>query len=755
MNYEEEEREFNLLEYWRVITKRKRVLFIFASVVIVLVGIYSFTATSKYKAKASLLIEEESSKILSIEDEFGYRAPMRDLRFFNTQLILLESESLAERVVRKMNLISRPEFVGDKVAKKNLIAKAKDILTLKWISLKKKEKENAHVLTDPYVKVAGVIRGNMEISPIRDTKVIELSYTSPHPVLAAEVVNTLAEEFITFSIEKRYEATQKVSDFLSDQIVSLREDLAAKEQELQKYGQEKELFFLSDEESTAVSKFADLNTAYIQAQIERVKAESEYREVKGLNVESIPQSVNDPAIQQLRAEYTRLKNEYEEKSKIYKPDYPEMIKLKAKTDSMKVELRKVVDTAESEYRAARERENSLKRLLEKQKEDVAQMNSSAILYNSLKIEVENKRKLLDSLVERQNETMVSARLGGLKSSNISIIDKAKVPRSTVSPKKKRNLILALLVGIFGGIGLCFLIEKMDNTIKGPEDVEKLVELPSMGIIPFLSPGGAKKKKGLGHFGKYKYSGAGNPGGEGGLTDIKDIELVNHFYPQFSISEDYRTVRTSIMLSRADNPSKSFAFSSTLPMEGKTATVANLAVAFAQLRKKVLIVDTDLRKPRLHRLFKVRSVSGLTGYLSGNVSIEDIILKTNIENLSIIPSGIIPPNPAELLDSNKMKELMEELKKRFDVVLLDTPPVLAVADSLIISSLVDSVILIVEPEQTKNKPFLKAVEQLRQNKSDIMGVMFNKAKVRKGDYYYKEYYYHYRHDQGGEEKRAEA
>ena len=745
---EEREKEVDLLEYWRVIVKRKWVVVTFGGALILFVGIFSFLATPIYKAKTTLLIEEESSRILSIEDEFGYQRRAVDLRFYNTQLKLLKSKSLAERVARKMNLLSRPKFGAGKKPKKSFFASLKG-----FISPKKKSEDEGlkpQIPLNPYFGVAAAVQGGIEVSPIRNTKLVEVSYRSPYPVLSADIVNSLAEEFISFSVEKRYETTQQASDFLSEQIAELRGDLAAKERELQRYGQEKKLFFTSEKESTIVSKFAAVLDAYTQAQIDRINKEAAYREVKDLDVDSLPQFVNNALIQTLKMDYARMKNEYEEMSKIFKSNYPKMIELKAKLDSMKEELKseikKAVDAAESEYRSALKKEDSLEDLLETQRMDVVRMNSNAIFYNSLKIEVENMQRQLNSLIEMQKNTQVSARLGGLKTSNISIIDKAEVPKGPVSPKKKKNLILAFLIGIFGGVGLCFLMEYVDNTVKGPEDVEKLAGLPSLGVIPYLPPEGMKKKKKYGYYSKYKSSysyGKENPKSEETLPEIKEIELVNHLYPKFFISEDYRTVRTSILLSHAESPPKTIAFSSALPGEGKTATLANMAVAFSQLEEKVLLVDSDLRKPRLHRIFKVKNIGGLSGYLTGKVSIEDAVQKTNVENIWIIPSGPIPPNPAELLNSDKMKGMMDEFKKRFDVILFDSPPLLVVVDAVIISSFVDSTVFIIEAGKTTRKPFLQAVEELKRAKAKVIGVLFNEVKA-KGEGHYSPYYQYYRY-----------
>lgn len=762
MEYQRQEtEEVDLMEYWRMIVKRKWVLVTLTGALVLFTGVFSFLSTPQYRSTATLLIEGERSKILSIEDELGYSRNFEDLRSFNTSLKLLKSKSLAERVARKMNLLSRPEFGAGQKQKKSLLTAAKQALSFKWLFPGKKAttgESESSFRSNPYSGIAESVRNSIDVAAVRTTKLVEISYTSHSPVLAANVVNTLAEEFIDFSVEKRFETTQQASDFLSEQISNLREDLAGKERELQRYGREKEIFFLTETESTVVNKFGDLNDAYTQAQIDRIRKEAEYRELKSLDINSLPQFVNNPLIQTLKTEYTRMKNEHEEKSKIYKSSYPEMVTLKAKLDSMREELKseieKAVDLAESEYRSDLKKESSLKTLLENQRADVIQMNSNAILYNSLKIEVENKRKLLNSLVERQNEALVSARLGGLKTSNISIIDRGEVPGSPVSPKKRRNLILAFLIGIFGGGGLCFLLEYLDNTVKGREEVEKLAGLPSLGVIPYLSPGRIKKKK-YGFYSEYKYSdNQQNPGKGENPQDIREIEFVNESFPKLSVSEDYRTVRTSILLSQTEAPPRTIVFSSSLPQEGKTATVTNMAVSFSQLEKKALIIDADLRKPRLHRLFKIKNAGGLSGYLTGRVPLKETIQKTSHESIWLIPSGPVPPNPAELLNSERMRKLLEDLKEKFDVILLDTPPILAVVDALIVSTLADGMVFIIRAGKTTRKPFLRAVEELKQTKTKIIGVVFNEVKFKEREYY-SPYYHYYRTGYYGYEEGSDS
>ncbi len=759
MEYREtrQQMEFDIMEYWRVIVKRKGVLITFAATVVLLIGLYSFVAPPKYKPTATLLIGEQTSKMLSIEDEFGllnYRSQLKEQVFLNTQLQLLKSESLAERVARKLELLSRPEFGAGKEDKKNLFAGVVNLITFKWLKSKKGEEEDS-LMEDPYIELLEKFQKAVGVSKVRDTKILKISYTSKYPRLATEIVNTLAEEFIGFSIEKRYEATQQATDFLSEQITGLRRDLAAKERDLQKYGEEKELYFLSNEESTVLKKLADLSDAYTQAQIARVKAESEFRGLEKATVDALPRTVENQVIQRLQEEYSRIKNEYREKSQTFKPDYPDMVTLAEKRESMREQLQGELDSArnaaELKFNSARQEEYRLKSLLDQTKSDVARINSSAIFYNSLKIEVENMQRLLDSLTEKQKNTQLSARLSGLKTSNISIIDRARVPKDPVSPKKKLNLILALLMGLFGGVGLCFVFEYLDNTVKGPDDVERLAGLPSLGVIPFLPPEGIDKRKRSLYYTRYRDADIeSEEENKESLPEIKEIELINFHFPSFSISEDYRTIRTSILLSSAGNEPKTLAVTSALSQEGKTATAANMAISFAQLEKRVLLIDADLRKPRLHRIFELSNTRGLSGYLAGKLKIEDIIFKTAFGNIWIIPSGPVPPNPAELLNSKRMKTLLDGIKKGFTISILDTPPVLAVVDAVVVSAIVDGVVLVTQPDKTTKKPFLRAVSELRQAKAKITGVLFNGMDIHDKAHYYHYYSRHYYREIGEED-----
>ena len=761
MNTTLERKEIDLQQYVHIVLKRKNILIAFTAVLLVFVAIFSFTAVRLYRATATIMIDEPSSSMLNIQDLLssgGLYGSDYLGTYFNTQLKLLTSRSLAERVAKKMNFPARPEFQAAARPRPNPLQGVKDLVTLRWLFNSKKSPdrgEQPQYKPSPYSAYAFTVLGGLSASPVEETRLVDVSYTSRHPVLAADVVNALVEEFISYSIETRYEATQQASEFLSEEIAKLRDDLGAKERDLQRYGEEKKLLFLNKDESSVVTKFADVSSALTEAQVDRIKKESMFRELKGLGLDTLPQYIDNPLIQGLKTSYTQTKNAYDERIKVFKPDYPEIVKLKARLDSMKSELeseiRKAVDASEADFRAAQKKEGSLQSMLETQRTEVSKTDSNAILYNSLRIEVENMRNLLNSLTAKQNETLVSARLGGLRTSNIKIIDRALVPGGPFTPNTRRNLLMALLVGLIGGLGLVFLAEYLDNTVKGPEDAEKLTGLPSLGIIPFLEPGGTKKH--VDTYGAYSYGAENAPASET-TPDVSNIELINHLYPKFSISEDYRTVRTSILFSNADRQPKTICFTSSMPQEGKTATVANMAVSFAQLEgSKVLLIDCDLRKPRLHKVFKVRNLVGLSGCLTGKVAFDDAVQKTAIENIWILSSGPHPPNPAELLNSRRMKDLLALVKDRFDFVLLDTPPVLAVIDPLIISSLADCTVVVIRAGKTTRKPLVRAVDEIRKGKADIVGVIFNEVKLgRQGaavPYYH---YYQYEYSMNPDERK---
>ncbi len=738
MNPSNTRKEIDLLDIWRVALKRKWIILACAGVIVILAALYSFSKVPLYQANATILIENPASSMLDIQDAFRnptYTGYDYTGVYFNTQLRLLTSRTLAEKVARKLNLAERLQDGREDSNQKNIFRMFKDFITLRWIFSKEsssvQDESPLNIMMpekNPNEIYAFRVLGGLKVLPVEETRLVRLGYVSSNPVLAADIVNGVAEEFINYSVEMRYEVTQQTSEFLSEQIAQLRTELSAKERELQKYGEEKKLLYLDDQESSVVSKFGDLDSAFTQAQIDRIRAEASYRELRDISLDSLPQYISNPVIQNLKTEYTQLLSSYDEKLKVFKPSYPEMVGMRARLESLESqitnEISKAREAALSDYRAALNKEKSLSELLETQRQDVVKTNNNAILYNSLRIEVENKRALLNSLVSRQNETLVSARLRGLKSSNIKIIDRALVPGAPFSPNTSRNLALALLLGLFVGAGAAFFIDYLDNTVKGPEDADRIVDLPSLGVIPLISLDGKRRTQG---YSAYSYSYGSEENKE--TPKIRQFELINHYYPKLSVSEDYRTLRTSIMFSHADEEPRAIAFSSAFPQEGKTSTLVNTGVSFAQLEKKIVLIDADMRKPRLHKIFNIRNLTGLSSYLTGKEGTAEILQQSTLENIWVIPSGPHPPNPAELLESKRMKQLVRELKQQFDFILLDTPPVMAVVDAVIVSAAVDGTVVVLKVNKTTRKALAGTVQALNKSKAEIIGIVYNEMEMR--------------------------
>lgn len=745
-------KEASLLEYWRIILKRKWVIVTVTAVLLAASAILSFTATPLFRAGATLLIEDPGSSMLTIQDLFNSSSGTTDWlgTYFNTQLKILQSRLLAERVAKKMNLASRPELQNPAAEQRSLLRMLKTVASLRWLKGGDKASPEPAAkggVEDPSAAYAEFVMAGLKVEPVPETRLVSLSFTAAHPRLAADVANTLAQEFIAYSIESRYEATQQTTDFLNEQIARVREDLAAKQRELTKYNEQKNIVPLNDQENSIVNQYGDQLKAYTDAQLERVNAESNYRQLSSLKVDSLPQLIGNPALQSLKTKYSELQRDWAEKGKTLGPNNPEMVSLRSQLETTKGqlegEIRKAADAANIAWQSALAKERTMDGLLAGKRGEVSRMNNASIFSESLDREIKSNQELLKRLQDQQATTDVSARLNGLKTSNIKIVDPAVVPSAPFSPNVKRGFLVALLLGLLLGIGLAFAADFLDNSVKGPEDLERLTGLPSLGIIPHFSAGAARKKdSGYGN-GYGSVYGVGSGGDDPALAKVTEIELINHLFPKIAIAEDYRTIRTAILFSHPDSDPRTIAFTSISPEEGKSATLVNLAISFAQLGDRVLAIDADLRKPRLAKVFQVRNLTGLTGILTGRASLEEAVQKTAIDNLWVLPGGPHPPNPAELLNSRRMKELLAQTKQEFSVVLIDLPPVLAVIDPVIVSSMADSTVLVLKTGKATRKPLLKTIEELRKAKASLIGAIFNDSKSRKSgtssNYFQYEYY----------------
>jgi capsular exopolysaccharide synthesis family protein len=719
-----------LEEYWDVIKRRKKVLIYFSISVVIIAMIWAFIQTPIYEAKGTLMIESDQRNVLMFPDTYTLQTIGRD-EYLVTQVKILKSRALAKSVIEELKI---GELFGTQKSSFELgqlfsIFKKKKPIT--------KEEQMTSTITN-FLDILGV-----EI--IEDSRLVEVTYQSKDPQQCAKVVNTLFDKYVNFNLRIKTESIKMASEFLTTQIEDLRRTLNQKERELQDYSKRKELFYLSGEETTVVEKFADLNNAFTEAQINRINKESVYRELKSKKFENYPQVSTNQLVQQLKKEHSEVETEYKRKTQIFKDSYPEMQRLISQMEYLQKRIqnesvdigRKALQEAEADYQTAKSKEDSLAGLLNRQKQDVVSTNTSAIYYNSLKIEVTNMRSLLDHLTKKQKESLLTSRLEGLQTSNIKIIDQAEVPISAIAPKKKSIFTFALLLGIFGGLGLVFLLDWTDKTIKTPDEIERMLKLPSLGFIPaigdeyFFSPYGSfnaayslysEKSKKLNN-----------------EKMIKQIELANYLEPESMYAENYRNIRTAILLSTPDSLPRLMTVTSAKPQEGKTATAVNLAISFTKLDKKVLIIDADLREPRIHKIFKTRNNMGLSSVLAGKATIDEVLLSTEIKNLSIIPSGPLPPTPGELLNTKSMKDLIYHVREHFDFIFLDSPPLVGIMDPIILAHYSDAVLLITSSGKTHIRLLEKARDDLNKHANiRLLGVVLNKVDMKKDGYRYYAY-----------------
>ena len=732
------EEGINFHEIWEQLRKQYRLILFIAGAVLLTALVRVQMQTPLYKARGTLLIDKEGRGQMNLLNQwYGYDSDWKD-EYLNTQIRVLTSRSLARKVIDELAKFAPKETAASK---------------------KTADKKSTVDVEDPEdqarARQSGAISGflgTLDVAHVENTRLLEVSCVSSDPKLAAFSVNTLFDKFVEFNLEMKAESSQQASEFLTIQIEEMRRNLAQKEQELQAYGKRKELYYIRGDDSTVVQKLADLNAAYTATQIERINREAFYRELRDKSYENYSEVRASAVLTGLKQEYSAKESEYKRKSQIFQDSYPEMQRLQTQLEGLQKRIseetadiaKKVLNQAQAEYQAALKKENSLQEMLTQQKGSVVSSNANAIYYNSLKIEVENLRNLLDHLTRKEKESMLSARLDGMQTSNIKIVDRAEVPLGPFSPNKRRALLLALFLGLGLGVFVVFALNYLDNTVKSPEDVEKL-RMPALGFVPDTSVA-ARHSMYQPYYSERKKPEADNK--------PKAVELINLREPESTVAEHYRYIRTSLLLAPG-NPAKIMVATSPLPQEGKTATTINLAIAFAQQGMKVLAIDCDLRRPRLHKVFRLKNTAGLTSFLVGRSSVEDIIHECPGEpNLHLITSGPVPPNPTELLTSLAMKELLAKLKKKYDHIFMDTPPLMAGSDAILLGGQGDGIILVTLGSKTPRKTIEKARDEIAKFGIKLFGVVLNKVNVRKLSSGYYSYHYKYGSDNDHEEARKE-
>jgi capsular exopolysaccharide synthesis family protein len=479
-----------------------------------------------------------------------------------------------------------------------------------------------------------------------------------------------------------------------------------------------------------LDRLADLSKSLTEAQVSRIGLEAQMQVLRKHEYASLPAVMDNGTIQDLERQLNTLYTEDAALSSQFKPDYPPLVKLHARMHELQArtttEIDKVIASVQAKYNEAVERESELQAEMDRRRAETLTLNDAAAQYAILQRDVDTGRSLYNAILTRIKDVAIS---GDEQPTNVSVINGAEIPGAPTSPKKGSAMVLALVVGFSGGLGLAFLVEFLDNTLKNPEDAENYLRLPNLGVVPEFST----------------LNGRGSPYGSRELANQRAAalppgrELVTSYGSYSSLGEAYRNLRTALLLSRAGGPPKMTLITSATSREGKTVTAVNTAVMLAQLGASTLLVDADLRRARCHRVLAVDNHLGLTEVLTGSRDLHEMIRPTEIENLFFLSSGSVPPNPTELLGSPKMAETLAQLREHYEYVVIDSSPVLPVSDSLLVAKLTDGVMIVANGAATPRQQVKAACARLEYARAKILGVVLNKIKVHSPDY---RYYYHH-------------
>lgn len=744
----------DLLAYWRVIRKRRWTVLTIFFVLFTVVVIGTLKQKPIYRTRALLEIEKENPNILTVQELFELET-VSDT-YLETQYKVLASDSLARRVIDQLQLDKVKEFNPPKgwwSFRKKKTAPAPQVFAV----------EGAASERDPevYQRTLERFQDRLSIEPVKRSRLVAVSFESQDPALAAQVVNTLASHYVEQNLEVRWEATQKASEWLSQQLLGLKARLEKSEDELQKYARENGLLFLESEkgipENIVNQRLRQLQEELTKAQASRYEKESLYRLLQAGDYGSLPGVFENKLMQDLTVRLAELQREHAQLATTFTPDYPKVKQIQSQMDEIAAVLARERERAAqrmtNDYLAAVRREKLLQQAFEEQQKQANHIAERSVQYNILKREVDTNKQLYEGLLQRLREAGVSA---GLKASNIRIVDAAEPPEKPAKPKLALNLALALTLGLGLGVGAAFLQEYLDNTLKTSEDVERFLHLPALALIPSVEsqnhrPGGVY---GLYERGKLLASGPRESVEDElsvrGASPTRWYRIDADGQQHSTLAEAFRSLRTSVLLSTAERPPRSLLISSPQPGEGKTTISANLAISLAQLGQRILLIDADMRRPCIHKVFEIKdSVGGLVSYLTGQEGWQAMVKPTGVAGLDTLVCGPVPPNPAELLSSERMRTLIREAMAEYNFVLLDSPPLLNVADARILATLVEGVVLVVQGGATPRELAQRAQFHARDVGANVIGVVLNNLNVRADDYYY---YRYYRYDYYG--KRPE-
>ena len=714
-------REPHLYDYLLILRKHQWLILSFLLAVVTIVSIATFRMQPVYSTTARIEIDRENSNVLPFQGADSYDYIMDTENYIETEAKILTSETLALQTIRSTGLASNPEYSSGEGPS--------DALASGSLANHRRPAE------------LGAFLGSLSVRRVPNSRLLDVTFESTDPQLAARVVNAHIENFREQNFRSRYQAIAQASSWLADQLDELKVKVQKSEDARIEYERKNQIWELDDKQNITTQRLADLNKELTDAQSERMRRQALYEFAKSAEADSVPELRNDAALQDLNRKRSDANARYSDALAQYGPNFPKVQRTQGQIKEIEqlidAEKKAIIAQMGNDFNASRQREMLLSQALDQQKAEANQMAARLVEYNILKREAEANKTLYDGMLTKLKEANIA---GALKSSNIRIVDAAMVPSYPSRPAKARNIALAFVVGLIGGIGLALLREYLDNTVKTPDDIERLARLPSLAVVPAFSDLNGNGKRGL-------LKGIATNGND------KRVELVAQHLPKSQMSEAFRALRTALLLSQADHPPQVILVTSALPREGKTTAAANLAVTLAQLGDRTLLIDADLRKPGVGRLLNLTDgkYAGLSSYLAG-VSSLDLVTVPHpaIPNLAAIPTGPLPPNPADLLSSHKLADAVAELRAKFKFIVIDSPPIMAATDAVILSVQADGVLLVVRSGETPKEAFTRARDLLTSVKCRMLGVVLNAVDSSAPDYYYSYRYYPYSYGYGPQE-----
>jgi capsular exopolysaccharide synthesis family protein len=761
----EEENHFK--SYLRAVRKHLWLILCITLIVTMLVTISVARRPDIFSAQARVQVDLESNPGSGAGAKTGtvvINSSITDPTYFNTQLQNLTSLGLLRRVVKTLDLEHNDAFLHANREQNRSTWQS----ILRMFGLGRKEEDKREKVQDelpltsavapaterddlveakrlePYVRT---LQSNLKVEPVRetrtssyskDTRLIDISYSHTDPQLAAKVVNAISDTFVLSNLEKKTETNSSAGDFLQQRVAELQSQIRNAEERLVNYAKGHQILSLDGGQNTVVERLSGLNQQLLQAENDRKLAEAEYRAAQAPGAASALASRDAKQLNDLEDKLATLRQKRQELLVENTEEWPEVKETTqqiAVIEKQVAELRSrttsdLTKNLETKYRQALAREKAVEEAFNKQRGETLNQNEAAINYRIIQQEIETNKQLLDGLLQRSKENDVV--LAGTPN-NIYVVDYAVTPDAPIGPQRIRIIIMGLFMAFAGGIGLAIFLEYMNDSVRSTEDVERWLRLPSIGVIPRIGSGSAKKRL---------LPSRALQRRNGQVGEEVSPELLTNVEGRSALAEAYRHLRTSVLLSSAGRAPRTLLVTSSMPAEGKTTTAVNTALSLAQTGASVLIIDADMRRPRVHSIFGVNNHRGLSTILSSDMSEAEmlsLIIQHDESGLNLLPSGAIPPNPAELLGSEQMRRLIETLEQTFNHIIIDSPPVGSFTDGVLASTLVDGVLLVVHSGKTSRSVARRTRQILQDVGAKVFGVVLNNVNLREHDHYYYQSY----------------